>query len=432
MFERSRQDKSRQRKARRSRLAAGSVLVALIAGVIAACGDDEGGEAGERAESANIGVLMPLTGPFSSFGGDWQLAAEMAINEANQANLDMEFNPVVGDDPDPETGVASVRRMIDQQDVGIVVGGDSTTMLAVEPVVARGQTPIISSYAGSAQIDELEEVGNWLFRTVSSDRDQALVALRFFVEQEDLPSLGMFVENEAQTRSIAETIQQAYESAGGEVSASVVVNPDQPSYRAEISDVLGGQPEWVLCMCSIQSGVAIIQGLERANYDGGLFVPAELSTDEIIEDIGADVMEGTHAYTLGADPEDPITRRFLSGFEEEHGHVPVPYSTSAYDTAAIAVLAAFAAGSNDGPEIRDQIRAVANPPGTRVDNLVDGLEALSDGDEINYDGSSGSVDIEEGGSALTSFAILRADDGQWVEAEYYSPEDLAETRELTE
>jgi ABC-type branched-subunit amino acid transport system substrate-binding protein len=260
---------------------------------------------------------------------------------------------------------------------------------------------------------------------VSSDDDQALVISRYFSENE-ITATAMFVENSASLRSIAEKFRESYEGGGGSITAEVEVNPDESSYRAAVGKIASSDPEWVFCACGPNTGASILKELDGTGYDGGVFVPAEMSTDEIVEAVGADVMEGTVSYTLASDPELPAYKRFLAAFEEAHGHEPVPYSASAYDAAAIATLAAAAAGSNEGEAIRDKLREVSGPPGVEVDDLGEALKLVADGEDINYEGASGPVDLDETGSAKTSFAILEVKDGKWVPTEYYSADDLEE------
>jgi ABC-type branched-subunit amino acid transport system substrate-binding protein len=399
------------------------VAFALVA--LAACGDDEegsggGSSQGEIPSKVNVGILMPLTGPFASFGKDWEKAAQLAVDHGNAA-AQTDFNPVVGDDPDPQAGLQAARKMMSTQNVPVIVGGDSSTMLALEDVAARGETPVISSYAGTVELDPIG--GDWLWRTVSSDNDQALVPARFF-ERQGIKEAALFIENTAPTRSFAEKFKEAFEASGGSVAGEVEVNPKEPSYRAAVSEITRGNPDYVLCSCSPPTGASILKQLSSSGYDGGRFVPAEMSTDEIIKAVGADVMEGTYSYTLASDPELPAYKQFATAFEKEFGHEPVPYSASAYDTTVIAMLAAIAARSTDGKAIRDKLREVSGPPGKKVDDVAAAIKAVEAGEDIDYEGASGPVNLLEDGSAKTSYAILQAKAGKWETTEYYAAEEF--------
>ena len=71
-----------------------------------------------------------------------------------------------------------------------------------------------------------------------------------------------------------------------------------------------------------------------------------------------------------------------------------------------------AAGDNSGEAIRDQMRNIANPEGTEVtpDNFVEGVRMAANGEEINYQGASSTVNFDENGDpASAAYAIWEFD-----------------------
>src|SRR5581483_2443846 len=64
-------------------------------------------------------------------------------------------------------------------------------------------------------------------------------------------------------------------------------------------------------------------------------------------------------------------------------------------------LTAVAAGSTDGKAMADQIQAVSGPPGTKYtwEQLPQAVKALENGDDIDYEGASGPININDAGDA---------------------------------
>jgi branched-chain amino acid transport system substrate-binding protein len=64
-------------------------------------------------------------------------------------------------------------------------------------------------------------------------------------------------------------------------------------------------------------------------------------------------------------------------------------------------LAAVAAGSTEGTDIASTIQDVSAAPGDQYtwEELPDAIEALQNGDDIDYLGASGQVDMDENGDA---------------------------------
>ena len=81
-------------------------------------------------------------------------------------------------------------------------------------------------------------------------------------------------------------------------------------------------------------------------------------------------------------------------------------------------LAVEAADSSDPTAIRASIRAVSAPPGEEVgpgvDEIKRALELLRDGQQINYQGASGPVDVDENGDVTGAMGIWKITNGELV------------------
>jgi hypothetical protein len=63
--------------------------------------------------------------------------------------------------------------------------------------------------------------------------------------------------------------------------------------------------------------------------------------------------------------------------------------------------------------IKDNLRVVANPPGTAVYSFAEGAKLLADGKKINYEGASGACDFDAIGDILSSpFAVQQVRKGK--------------------
>jgi ABC-type branched-subunit amino acid transport system substrate-binding protein len=104
----------------------------------------------------------------------------------------------------------------------------------------------------------------------------------------------------------------------------------------------------------------------------------------------------------------PAQEAFTSKFEDEYGEAPGVFTSQSYDSVAVQLLANAAAGENSGTAVRDQMRRVANPGGMKVtpNNLVEGVEAAANGEDVNYQGASSAVNFDQNGDpASAAYAI---------------------------
>jgi neutral amino acid transport system substrate-binding protein len=69
------------------------------------------------------------------------------------------------------------------------------------------------------------------------------------------------------------------------------------------------------------------------------------------------------------------------------------------------VLAAEAAKTVTGPAIQKHLRQVANPPGRSVTDVCQALALVRSGQDINYQGASSNVDLNEWGDVAGSYDV---------------------------
>jgi branched-chain amino acid transport system substrate-binding protein len=104
-----------------------------------------------------------------------------------------------------------------------------------------------------------------------------------------------------------------------------------------------------------------------------------------LENLPPDVVEGLTSFAPSPDIDSPAYKRVQAIV----GADPDPYSCQTHDHISLAVLAIAKAKAATGPAIHDNVRAVGNPAGTKVNSAVDGLKLLADGKEVNFEGASG-------------------------------------------
>jgi hypothetical protein len=59
-----------------------------------------------------------------------------------------------------------------------------------------------------------------------------------------------------------------------------------------------------------------------------------------------------------------------------------------------------------------------------VTTYAEGVEALGAGDDIDYEGASGPVNLDETGSATSPYSIQQVQNGEWTQVEFYSADQF--------
>ena len=130
-------------------------------------------------------------------------------------------------------------------------------------------------------------------------------------------------------------------------------------------------------------------------------------------------LDGTYGTTPGA-METEGSAIFDAAYEAEYGEPPpVPFVDTAYDAVVLLTLAAEKAGSVNSPAIRDALRDVANPPeeivGPGNAGIEQALQLVRLGQDVNYEGASGPVDLDENGDVTCgAVQVWRIEEGAFV------------------
>ena len=124
------------------------------------------------------------------------------------------------------------------------------------------------------------------------------------------------------------------------------------------------------------------------------------------------------APNVTEDFESPAYAAFAAAHEQYAGKPPPTgfLEANQYDQYIALALAMTAADSTDGPAVAAQVANVLNAPGTKVYTYADGVAALARGEDIDYDGASGTLELNHYGNVVElPISIRSIVDGTWAE-----------------
>jgi hypothetical protein len=115
-----------------------------------------------------------------------------------------------------------------------------------------------------------------------------------------------------------------------------------------------------------------------------------------------------------ATPAEPLAPNAPT---KESGPITIGYTADTYDTAVLAALAIERAGTaDDAAKVRDALYDVSSK-GTAFGpgGVGEALAAIQAGTDIDYDGASGPVDLDDGGDVIAGYIVNVAKAGKIVE-----------------
>lgn len=165
----------------------------------------------------------------------------------------------------------------------------------------------------------------------------------------------------------------------------------------------GSSPDVLNVIGYPASGVQLFRDYysERSGEEEDIIVPDGMRDADMRAEVGNPMANVTGTAPAGAGPNYDD---FASLFEDEYDTSPGVFTAHTFDAVSILMLANAAAGENSGEAVRDQMRRIANPGGTEIgpSNLVEGINAAANGDEINYQGASSTTNFDERGDPAAS------------------------------
>lgn len=345
---------------------------------------------------------MPVTGTIAELGPSCRDAADVAVDAINDAGGVLDGDIAVQHEDSesvPDAGVRAANRLIEESGVPAMVGPLSSGVgMSIAPIAAEQQVTYFPG-GSSPEFTELDET-DWVFRTRPSDAFVGAALATIAYENRGMETAGMIVVNNDFGIGLAESFADAFEDLGGEVLARERANVGQTSFRSELESIFGEDPDVVLNGCYQDEATNQFRQWYEQDLGGQWMIHSGLIGDEFLEGLGEDIADGIFAANPRL-PDNEANSHFRELMEDtetgDPGEVIFPPNT--YDAVNMITLAMEKGGEADGQVIRDNLRDIANPGGTDVYTVGDGLEALRNDEEIRYIGASHNCDITENGEA---------------------------------
>jgi len=375
---------------------------------------------GAIAQEIKVGTLMAFTGPLKEFGPNIKNGAVLAAEQLGKAGLKVKL---IQEDTETNSvaGINAAKKLVNVNKVVAIIGAlaSGVTVPVAESVTIPNGVLMISPASTSPLITFLpaDKGKDLLFRTCPSDALQGVAAGELAAKHYKTASV-IYVNN-PYGQGLAQQFKKSFEKHGGKVLAMVPHDEKTAeTYTAELKKALKGKPD-VLCAYSYPQHAKIYlkEAIEFYKFKKFLFCDGTKSLD-IVKAVGAKNLEGDLG-TVAASAKGKAADIFNAAYKAKFGKLPpLPYITNAYDAMAVIGLAAYAAKVKGLPltskNIRDNLRKVANPPGTVIlpGEFAKAFKLLKEGKDINYEGSGGAVDFDKNGDVTTPIEIWKYEGGQ--------------------
>lgn len=385
------------------------ILLLLISLLLAACSGNSNGSGSATQSPIKVGLLGALSGPAAaeSVGGikGAQLAADY-IN-AHGGILGRQVELVTADTGgDAVDAVPALRKLINIDQVSMIIGPTSVEAQAVLPILQQSKIPDII-FGGTTQLDNL--VSKYVWRAFPSDSQLGVAMARYAINKGYTRAALLFASNES-AQTLVAPIQGAFQRHGGTIAATISVVAGQSSYRSEIEQLYAAHPQVVFTQVDPQTAATLFSEIKELKGVGLPFIGTDATIDSdfvkaITPQVAAQVLT-----SLAGSSEGGGGRAFFDQlYQKKYGTGPLALSGYGYDGLMLLALAADAAGSTNGDAIGAKMKTIANPPGIMVSDYAVAYQDLKAGKKINYEGVTGPLDFNDHNNVFGPFDVFQFD-----------------------
>jgi branched-chain amino acid transport system substrate-binding protein len=310
-----------------------------------------------------IGVSTPKTGPLAT-ASEWEMwGVDLAVEEINASGglLGRKVEVLVLDNKcNPSEGVNVANKLVEAKVVAIEGAHCSSPHLASMKIVEAAKIPMVTGIASNPQITESAGPGRLEYSFRISPGDAAMMdALGIYLGGKKAWKTVAIVSEETDFgRGGADAFKAITGKAGLEVVSTDFHAQGAPDFTTILTRLQQRRPDSI---ATFQTSTDSINFLRQA-VQMGLKIPytgrIELGGRNV-PIIEAGGMENSiSAWTYNATIDAPSNKAFVEKIRARHKSDPYLQTWGGYDGMRVIAMAIKAAGSTDGPKVKDAIKSL--------------------------------------------------------------------------
>ncbi|WP_198585992.1 ABC transporter substrate-binding protein [Pararhizobium haloflavum] len=371
------------------------------------------------AEDFTVGFLGGITGPIESLMPPIQAGAELAINQANEQGGffgdGSQGSLAVGDTGCEATRAADAAdRLVNVDGVAAIVGAmcSGASVSAANNAAVPGGVVMVSPASTAPSLTTLED-SDLVFRTAPSDAFQGEVLANLLADK-GITSVAVSYVNNDYGSGLADAFGTAFQAAGGEVLTSEAHEDGKADYRAELGSLSSTGAEMLVVLAYVDGsgGTLIRQAVEGGDFSQ--FAGADGMVGGRLGELVGEGADGMIATRPGS-PDLPGRDAYEAAAEEAGFDPNATFAAQSYDAA---FLLALALEKNGGEKegLNEALREVATEPGETIlpGEWEKAVELIAAGEDINYEGASGSHEFDDAGDVPGVFDEMVVEGGEFT------------------
>jgi hypothetical protein len=393
----------------------GRAVIALLATTLLASGcttsnNNSGQGGGEEDGPVAVCELAYYTGEFGSYGesltADVVFPVEEVINEDPPLGREWElFHEDLGTVGEAQ----AARTCMDRHDADILVSiahGYRTYRDLMMQKWEEEDGPLAPTVHGGSIPGNLGgKAEEPIFRAQGLDETLGMTGA-LYADEIGAENVVVFATNVEGFQIAADAAEGAAENLGIEVLERINAAPEQSSYVTEARRIANLEPDAVIMQAGSVESATLIKQATEAGIELEWIGETGWVQPEFMNTLGTGPLaaqEGIGFAAFSYNEESPAWEFFSEkwretpGYGDEFGPPSDAYHYSTYDLMVQTALAVEAGGSYNASDWAPAMQEVGSAPGEVCHTYSECLELIRDGQEIDYEGITGSGEYTDGG-----------------------------------
>ena len=312
-----------------------------------------------------VGVSVSTTGPAASLGVPEKNTIAFLPTEI--AGQTIEYI-VLDDGADSTRAVANARKLIDENNVDVLLGSSTTpASLAMVDVAGEKKVPLIALAASEKIVAPVEGARRWVFKTPQNDSLMAR-AIAGHMAGQNIRTVGFIGFNDAYGDGWLAEATRALEAKGIKIVATERFARNDQSVTGQVLKLVAAKPDAVLIAGAGTPAALPQKTLKERGYAGAYYQTHGVANQDFLRVGGKDV-EGTVLPAgpvlvpkqLPADNKiKPVATKFVEAYDKMYGEGSFStFGAHMYDAGlelAQALPAAIKAAKPGSAEFRSALR----------------------------------------------------------------------------
>lgn len=356
------------------------------------------------SDNIKIGVIAELTGDIPAVGASCKNAAEMAVQEVNDAggirlgDRKYKVKLIIEDNAGKaDQSAASAQKLITRQKVIAIVGPNASLGAVPASTIAESRrtvmiTPWSTNPKTTMDMRTLRPK-RYVFRACYTDAFEGHVLAMFVLNQLKIKRAAVLydVASEAPT-SQSELFRRSFTENGGVMTAFETYTTGDRDFSAQLTKIKASDPGIIFLPTYYNDVPLVVAQAKRLGITAPFLGSDAWSSPQLIT-LSQGAVEGCYfANHYAADTAMPEAQKFIKAYQARYNTLPDDVAALTYDAFGLLWQALKTAGKSDRQAVRD---ALAKIP--------------------LYAGVTGNMQFKEGsGDPIKSAVILKIKDGKFT------------------